>query len=915
MVLLVHMADRRRLQGEIDKTLKKVNEGVDAFDDVWQKLVIVSRLPVQTATNINQKEKYESELKKEIKKLQRLREQIKTWQSSNEIKDKKPLLEARKNIEQQMERFKVIERETKQKPYSKDALGGAYKFDPLHKEQDDLREWLQSCSNKLNSKVDELESRLEDLNANKKKRMDKEKIENTKTSLETHRHYIETLERIGTMLQKQQLSVKKVQEIKYDIEDFIENSDQPDYSINPDLFEELELDKYDSASAQNDSDEDDDDEDDDEDEDEDDEDDDDEEEEETVSNGKNSSNHNNNNNRNRNRAGSSSGSSASSTSSSVPANNDGNTNGTLSTEEDKRRRHKSESGLKPDAENNRGQTTGQNNQANNKRGNGQHNNNQPIVNSTTTSRNRTNSGVHTSGSSSGSTSSSLSNFSSTSKDNKIPPFNQNNVNETNHSSNNLIESQIPPPLSQSPFAAVVAGTANTNQPPVSFSAAVTTNTANSANSQQQKTNAKQQTSINNNSQTNKDQVGSSTSPKDSISNTALFLNQQQQQLSNLIAAANGSITSLSQLNGLVLPTELDKKLSDVVLNNSSSSSIPPGVGVNNNGNNASMNSLKSMAENAILNLTPQQQQQQAGSITSLNSQLSNLSTNFLNNNSNSTNSNELPIANLLATLQQQPGGLSVLNDPNDPNTAAALANLIASQKGNLNLPSALSALQQQQFNEQQNRMGLSVQPNGTNNTNSNSQGTNQSGQNISPSLLMNQQQLNNGNTTNQETFIQPILGVAPLGKTPLTKDQNQQLIILESAFKKLPHPSDTERMRNYLPRILINTPSYYPMTPPNGHDSIDFLNKLTSDSLFFMFYYMEGTKAQFLAAQALKKLSWRFHTRYMMWFQRFEEPKVITDEYEMGTYVYFDFEKWGQRKKEGFTFEYKYLEDRDLSTY
>lgn len=31
-----------------------------------------------------------------------------------------------------------------------------------------------------------------------------------------------------------------------------------------------------------------------------------------------------------------------------------------------------------------------------------------------------------------------------------------------------------------------------------------------------------------------------------------------------------------------------------------------------------------------------------------------------------------------------------------------------------------------------------------------------------------------------------------------------------------------------------------------------------------------------------------------------------------GTYVYFDFEKWSQRKKEGFTFEYRYLEDKDL---
>ena len=63
-------------------------------------MVIVSRIQVQTATNLNQKDKYESELKKEIKKLQRLREQIKTWQSSNDIKDKKPLIEARKNIEQ-----------------------------------------------------------------------------------------------------------------------------------------------------------------------------------------------------------------------------------------------------------------------------------------------------------------------------------------------------------------------------------------------------------------------------------------------------------------------------------------------------------------------------------------------------------------------------------------------------------------------------------------------------------------------------------------------------------------------------------------------------------------------------------------------------------------------------------------------
>jgi len=81
--------------------------------------------------------------------------------------------------------------------------------------------------------------------------------------------------------------------------------------------------------------------------------------------------------------------------------------------------------------------------------------------------------------------------------------------------------------------------------------------------------------------------------------------------------------------------------------------------------------------------------------------------------------------------------------------------------------------------------------------------------------------------------------VAPLGKTALTKDQNQQLILLDSAFKKLPHPSDTERIRNYLPRITVNTPNYYPVNLPATHDSLDFLAKLSSETLFFMFYYME----------------------------------------------------------------------------
>lgn len=76
---------------EIDRTLKKVSEGVELFESIYEKM--------QASTNMTQKEKLETDLKTQIKKLQRLRDQIKTWVASNDIKDKSLLLDNRKLIE------------------------------------------------------------------------------------------------------------------------------------------------------------------------------------------------------------------------------------------------------------------------------------------------------------------------------------------------------------------------------------------------------------------------------------------------------------------------------------------------------------------------------------------------------------------------------------------------------------------------------------------------------------------------------------------------------------------------------------------------------------------------------------------------------------------------------------------------
>jgi CCR4-NOT transcription complex subunit 3 len=81
----------RKIQQEIDKTFKKVDEGIEEFNGIYDK--------IYSSSNAAQKDKLEDNLKREIKKLQRSRDQIKTWAAGNEVKDKTQLLEYRKKIE------------------------------------------------------------------------------------------------------------------------------------------------------------------------------------------------------------------------------------------------------------------------------------------------------------------------------------------------------------------------------------------------------------------------------------------------------------------------------------------------------------------------------------------------------------------------------------------------------------------------------------------------------------------------------------------------------------------------------------------------------------------------------------------------------------------------------------------------
>ncbi|KAK6625745.1 hypothetical protein RUM43_006044 [Polyplax serrata] len=649
---------------EIERCLKKVTEGVEVFEDTWEK--------VRNAANSNQKEKYEADLKKEIKKLQRLRDQIKSWIASGEIKDKSSLLEYRKLIETQMERFKIVERETKTKAYSKEGLGAAQKLDPAQKERDDIREWLVSSIDSLNYQVDQFESEIESLVAGKKKRLDKEKqdrMDELRGKLEKHRYHIRKLETLLRMLHNMSVEVNKIKDIKDDVEYYIDSSEEPDFKENEFIYDDIiGLDEVELSGA------------------------------------------------------------------ALGGSADSNDTGGTPT-------------------------------------------------------------------------------STVSDPSPVP------------------SPPAPPPLLHN-------------------------HSSDSSNDDKKK----------------KDEV----TPAKVLKPTALR------------AVVNNSVTTLGKPVSSSTPTKFS-----ATPNNSSPSSglnhVPTGnfaaVAAANNNNNINSNakSTSHSTENGTLpsiNMPPSllqmSMQHPPSSLPSAAHTPSNTSqpiaANLVNNTTdhhNNTTTNSSPASSVSSRTSPLPPAPSP--QPSLPQVAQL----------NGPLPNKLVA------------------------------------EGMSSLKLMAQEAVEkSGIELPQETsdaHIPPLLGVAPLGPAPLLKEHQFQFQMLEAGFYHMPLPSDTERTRQYLPRNPIQTPSYYSQTPLPHSDTVEFFQRLSTETLFFIFYYMEGTKAQYLSAKALKKQSWRFHTKYMMWFQRHEEPKIINEEYEQGTYIYFDYEKWGQKKKEGFTFEYKYLEDRDLN--
>ncbi|XP_070822509.1 CCR4-NOT transcription complex subunit 3a isoform X3 [Chaetodon auriga] len=894
------MADKRKLQGEIDRCLKKVAEGVEQFEDIWQKL--------HNAANANQKEKYEADLKKEIKKLQRLRDQIKTWVASNEIKDKRQLVENRKLIETQMERFKVVERETKTKAYSKEGLGLAQKVDPAQREKEETGQWLTNTIDTLNMQVDQFESEVESLSVQtRKKKGDKEKqdrIEELKRLIERHRFHIRMLETILRMLDNDSIAVDAIQKIKDDVEYYIDSSQDPDFEENEFLYDDLDLEDIPAAlvatspSGQGNV------------------------EDEmylhssstptsttssspippspatcTASPVKNGTPSLLSSFSSSTTSGSSSSSSLVSMASvvggisAVPTSSSliGSFSSAVQQHQHQPAQQQQQQQPQPPNQPQQQQQPPSQTKPSIPSNNTPSPPSNPLLPASTAPSLPTPSTPISSAPNSQSQptpgptpASSLGlglglglskvGMTGTSSANQMAGLGLGGHPTPLNTMAGLISGSTPAPYAQA-AASGGLGLSSTTQSSISVESSTSIPTSGSSGV------------TTNGAGTGLGLLGSSPAHS-SLSGSILGLVPGQNVAPGASQVPPSSVSTTPGVVGMMGGNGGNVGVVGGVGVNAAPARPPSGL--KQNGSTSYSAVVAESSTESALSTPSQSQSSQPSSLSSSTSQP-------MDNGPSLISSITLPPSSPSPSFSDStPGGGSLLNGPHSYTQASE----------SLKAPEPLSSLK-----AMAERAALGSGLDGEiPNLHLTDRGRNDifSGSSAAPGTPAAPQ------PSVSEVSIPPSLGVCPLGPTPLPKDQLYQQAMQESAWTHMPHPSDSERIRQYLMRNPCPTLPFHHQIPPHHSDSIEFYQRLSTETLFFIFYYLEGTKAQYLSAKALKKQSWRFHTKYMMWFQRHEEPKTITDEFEQGTYIYFDYEKWGQRKKEGFTFEYRYLEDRDL---
>merc|ERR1711972_90017 len=161
-------------------------------------------------------------------------------------KDK--LEDARRRIENDMQRFKEFERDLKTKAFSTCALAKADELELEEAEKMKYQDWLASTIQQLNDQLDAFDADLE-LLGNKKSLSndDKSRSSQLKTFQERHRWHIKKLELILRAVDNDAIDMSDLAVIKESVELYVDSHQDQDYYHDEglyDCFESLDLTAY-----------------------------------------------------------------------------------------------------------------------------------------------------------------------------------------------------------------------------------------------------------------------------------------------------------------------------------------------------------------------------------------------------------------------------------------------------------------------------------------------------------------------------------------------------------------------------------------------------------------------------------------------------------------------------------------------
>lgn len=225
----------------METIFKKIHEGLDLFNYYYSRH--------EASNNDSQRDKLESDLKKEIKKLQKFRDQIKNWQGNDSLEATialQKLQEHRRLVEEAMECYKEVEKNSKMKSFSNQSIMLAsldQSGRELSQEAMEAHDFLSGIVDELNEQNEGLDEEYEKLSLKKARKSALTAVEERKQEIETFKlrneMHIEEIENIMGYLKTRKVSVDLVLAIQEDLKFYVELNQEPDFVDDETLYDDL----------------------------------------------------------------------------------------------------------------------------------------------------------------------------------------------------------------------------------------------------------------------------------------------------------------------------------------------------------------------------------------------------------------------------------------------------------------------------------------------------------------------------------------------------------------------------------------------------------------------------------------------------------------------------------------------------